>query len=97
MAPVERLAGPDGAMYDLAQSSSSKTGYKNVVELRPGQFHAKPSVGGKQVQLPGEACKTAQEAALRLAVYMTNPYPITTKNPGRAARGEGTVRRLAYA
>jgi len=94
---MEQAVGPGGVTYELERSSGSKTGYKNVVELRPGQFHAKPSVDGKQVQLPGDACNTAQEAALRLAIYKANPYPITKKNPGRAARGEGTVCRLAHA
>ena len=74
----------------LALSSKSATGYKCVVEERKGEFHAKitPVRGGGQAFLPGGACKTAQEAALRLAKYKANPQPIEVKK--RAA--DGTVK-----
>ena len=38
---------------------------------------------------PGEGCQTAQEAALRVAKYNANPYPIEKKDSGRAPKGEG--------
>ena len=84
---MEPFTAQDGTVYELETSRKSANGYKNVVELRPGQFHAKPTVGGKQVTLPGPACTTAQEAAVRLAVYKANPYDIPKQNPERAARG----------
>ena len=94
---MEPFTAQDGTVYELETSGKSATGYKNVVEPREGQFHAKPTVDGKQVTLPGPACKTAQEAAVRLAVYKASPYPIVKQNPDRAARGEGHVRRRAHA
>jgi len=87
----------EGVTYELELSSKCTTGYKSVFEPRPGQFHAKPTIGGKQTTLPGPACKTAQEAALRLAMYKVSPQPIVKKHPERAARGEGKVCRLACA
>ena len=61
----------NGVVYQLEKSSASQTGYLHVVEPRPGQFHAKLKLPGetKQSFLPGAACKTAQEAALRVAKY----------------------------
>ena len=68
----------DGIIYELELSEVAKTGYKNVVELRSGQFHAKfvPEKGGEQVTLPGPACKSAKEAAIRLAKYLKDPQPL---------------------
>lgn len=85
----------EGTTYELELSHHSKTGYKSVVEVRAGEFHVKitQEKGGGQVTLPGPACKTAKEAALRLAMFKLNPQPIIKKE--RARRGEGKVRRHA--
>ena len=37
--------------------------------------------------LPGAGCDTAQETALRLAIYAAAPYEIDKKNPNRAEKG----------
>ena len=66
-------------------------GYLSVVQPRDGEYHAKVSVDGGQHMLPGPACKTPQEAALRLAKYEAAPFPIIKKDPDRAAKGDGRV------
>ena len=90
--PAELLE-DGGVMWRLKLSKKNKNGggYLNVVEPRPGEFHAKPKIGGKQETLPGGACKTAKEAALRFAKYEASPYPIIKKDPDRAAKGFGKV------
>ena len=74
---MEQVTDGDGITYEL-ELGKGKTGYKNVVELRAGQFHAKfvPEKGGEQVTLPGPACKSAKEAAIRLAKYLKDPQPL---------------------
>ena len=42
--------------------------------------------------LPGAGCDTAQETALRLAIYAAAPYEIDKKNPNRAEKGAAKVR-----
>ena len=46
---MEQVTADDGITYEL-ELGKGKTGYKNVVELRPGQFHAKfvPDKSGDQ-------------------------------------------------
>ena len=83
----------DGVLYQLQLSDNSATGYQGVYVPHAGKgFHAKvtPVTGGGQVTLPGEACATPELAALRLAKYKLNPYPIEKKQE-RAKRGEAQV------
>ena len=81
-----------GVVYQLQLSSKKTHGYKCVEEVRPGEFHAKTTLvkSGGQVTLPGPACKTAREAALRLAMHIADPKLIIKQE--RARRGEGKVR-----
>ena len=85
----------NGVVYQLEKSSASQTGYLHVVEPRPGQFHAKLKLPGetKQSFLPGAACKTAQEAALRVAKYKADPQALVKSEP--AVRRQPKVRCLA--
>ena len=91
---MEEVAGPDGKTYKLERCDNKST-YKHVVELRPGQFHAKITIEkcGGQVIIPGRACATAKEAALRLAMYKANPQPIVKKEHApRGTAGDKKVR-----
>ena len=86
----------DGVLYVLEKSKNknTKTGYEGVYTPRPGQYHAKLRLdlsSTKQTTIPGPACKSAKEAALRLAKYKANPYPIEKKDPSRADKGQGKV------
>ena len=89
-----------GVDYELQLSkkpSEKNGGYVGVVK-QGNLFHGKLTLsrGAGQTMLPGDGCKTAQEAALRIAKYRAEPYLIPTKNPERAAKGESKakVRRL---
>ena len=81
----------------LKLSSKSKTGYECVIKVREGEYHAKLKVRGERGQrtLPGKACATPREAAIRLAQWRAAGCPQLEKtnwwcNSGaRAARGEG--------
>ena len=90
----EQMASPGGTIYNLKRSSA-KFGYEGVFEPHKGQgYHAKlrldDSKGVKaQTTIPGPACKTPKEAALRLAKFRAAPFEIVKKDPGRAARGDG--------
>ena len=90
----------DGVVYELELSRRSTTGYKNVIKVRGGEFHAKPTPvkGGGQVTLEGPGCKTAREAALRLAKWKASEQPIVKEKKPRAARGQGAkvCRRLLF-
>ena len=95
--PVEQVE-HDGVMYELQLSekpSSKNGGYVGVVK-QGNHFHAKITIfcGKGQTMIPGPGCNTAQEAALRLAVYKAAPYNIEKKNQERATRGKGKVCRL---
>ena len=85
-----------GVEYKLRLSKSNKKGggYMNVVNVRDkGEYHVKIKVaGGGQQMLPGKACTTPQEAALRDAKFFANPHAIVKKDPFRAKKGEGKVR-----
>ena len=86
----------NGTTYFLHTSSKSKTGYLHVVEPRKGHFHVKLKLSpddAKQQYLPGDACKTPQEAALRYAKYLADKPSFTKKEP--AVRRQRKVRRLA--
>ena len=89
--PKVELLEEGGVVWQLKLSTKNKKGggYLNVVQPRDGEYHAKPKVGGVQQTLPGKACKTAKEAALRLAKFEAAPHPIVKKDPTRAAKGEG--------
>ena len=84
-----------GVEYKLRLSKSNKKGggYMNVVNVRDkGEYHVKIKVaGGGQQMLPGKACTTPQEAALRYAKFLANPHAIVKKDPFRAKKGEGKV------
>ena len=95
--PVEQVE-HDGVMYELQLSekpSSKNGGYVGVVK-QGNHFRAKITIfcGKGQTMIPGPGCNTAQEAALRLAVYKAAPYHIEKKNQERATRGKGKVCRL---
>ena len=86
----------NGVVYQLVKSSASRTGYLHVVEPRKGHFHVKLKLNpddAKQQYLPGDACKTQQEAALRYAKYLADKPSFTKKEP--AVRRQRKVRRLA--
>ena len=93
--PVERVE-HDGVIYELELSnkpSLQNGGYVGV--FKPGNhYHSKITIfkGEGQTTLPGPGCKTAKEAALRLAMYKEEPYEIEKKNPDRAAKGASKVR-----
>ena len=84
------MASPGGTLYTL-KKGTGKLGYEGVFEPHKGKgFHAKLRLdkdSKEQTTLPGEACTTPREAALRLAKYESNPYPIVKKE--RAPKGKG--------
>ena len=86
--------GPDG--LKLERSAAPKgTGYK-AVKLIHGKYYAKASVEpypAPQRTLPGGGWETAREAAIHLARYLANPYPLPAKRVQRP-RGQGIVRAL---
>ena len=95
MAPSVELLEFGGVTYELKLSnkpSENNGGYVGVVKQH-NLFHAKITIykGEGQTMLPGPGCVTAQDAALRLAMYAADPYDIEKKNPERAAKGEGKV------
>ena len=85
----------DGTTWQLKRGPNKKgEGYLGVAQPRTGEFHARVNVAGMtdgQQLVPGKACKTAQEAALRYAKYMAAPFPIRKKNPDRAEKGHAKV------
>ena len=91
---MEPYVDDNGVVYQL-ETSKSHTGYLHVVEPRPGQFHAKLKRPGETTQrfLPGAACKTAQEAALRVAKHKADPQAFAKSEP--AVHRQPKVRRLA--
>ena len=98
LAPSSRMTEPfedGGVVYQLKLSRKSNTGYECVVEVRPGEYHAKAtgSSGGGQVMLRGPACKTPKEAALRLAKHRANALPIEKKTPRTANAGKRVCRQ----
>ena len=85
------MSSPGGTVYML-KKGTGKLGYEGVFEPHKGRkgFHAKLRLdphSKDQTTLPGAACQTPEEAALRLARFVANPFPIFKKE--RAARGEG--------
>ena len=95
--PVEQVE-HDGVMYELQLSekpSSKNGGYVGVVK-QGNHFHAKITIfcGKGQTMIPGPGCNTAQEAALRLAVYKAAPYHISRRRT-RSALREARARCVA--
>ena len=97
MLEAERVE-DDGIWYELPlskKSSDNNGGYEGV--FKPGNFfHSKVTLskGGGQTTLPGQGCRTAREAALRIAKFKAAPYEIEKKNPERDPKGEGKVLAL---
>ena len=92
------MASPGGTLYTLAKSDG-KHGFEGVFAPHgPDKgFHVKLRLDPNskrtrrkfqdQTQIPGPACMTSREAALRLAKYRANPFPIEKK--ARVAKGDG--------
>ena len=91
----EQMASPGGTIYNLKRSSvlGAKFGYEGVFEPHKGQgYHAKlrldDSKGVKaQTTIPGPACKTPKEAALRLAKFRAAPFEIVKKRSWPCCQG----------
>ena len=83
-------------MLQLAKSSKSKNGYLNVVEPHTGQFYPKKKLdgesGSKKMKTFGTKCGTAREAAIKLAEYLYEPYPLPVAGP-RAAYGSKNMEK----
>ena len=95
---AEELFEEDGTTYKLnlsAKPSEQNGGYQGV-QKKGNTYYAKitPAPGAAQQFIPNVACKTAQLAALGIAKYWAAPYPIEKKDPDRAGKGFGKVRRL---
>ena len=92
---VERVE-LNGVTYKLQLSSKpspNNGGYVGVVK-QGRLFHAKITIykGEGQTMLPGAGCDTAQEAALRLAMFKKAPYEIEKRRPDLAPKGAPKVR-----
>ena len=65
------------------KSSSSKTGYFNIVENHPGKFYAKKKLdderGSKKMKIFGTGKGTPREAAIFLAEYLDSPFDINDR------------------
>ena len=95
----EQMASPGGTIYNLKRSSvlGAKFGYEGVFEPHKGQgYHAKlrldDSKGVKaQTTIPGPACKTPKEAALRLAKFRAAPLVSRSSKKGSwpCCQGDG--------
>ena len=88
------VTSPGGTKWRLKRNENNPSGdcILGVQRRKAGQYHAKVKVDGMtdgQQFVPGKFCKTAQEAGLRYAKYMANPYPIVKKDPDRAEKGHG--------
>ena len=90
---------PDGVVLQLAKSSKSKNGYLNVVEPHTGQFYPKKKLdgesGSKKMKTFGTKCGTAREAAIKLAEYLFEPYPLPEAGP-RAAYGSKNMEKYLF-
>ena len=79
-------------MYAL-KKGSGKFGYEGVTAPHGPEkgYYARPPkelTNGTQQFIPGGACKTPAEAALRRAKFMVAPFEIVKQDPERAAKGE---------
>ena len=86
-----------GVTYELKLSkkpSARNGGYEGVVK-QGRLFYAKPTLkrGAGQTMLPDGGFGSAQQAALKIAKYWLAPYVVEKKNPDRAGKGKGKVRR----
>ena len=91
----EQMASPGGTLYTL-KKGMGKYGYEGVYAPHdPSKgFHVKMRLDEEskyQTTLPGLACGTAKEAALRLAKFRAAPFEIVKKEPDRAPKGESKV------
>jgi hypothetical protein len=90
MTEPEHMSSPGGTVYTL-KTGTGKFGYEGVFEPHKGKgYHAKLRLdpdSKDQTTLPGAACQTPEEAALRLARFVAKPVPIVKKE--RAAKGAG--------
>lgn len=88
----DELASPGGNVYPL-KKGTGKFGYEGVYAPHGPEkgFHVKLRLNEnskEQTTIPGPACKTAKEAALRGAMFRAAPFEITKKDPERAPRRE---------
>lgn len=89
----------DGEAFEVELKPGSKTGYKGVREVRPGEFQAylyQPDryKEGKQQLLHVTTCSTPREAAWWRAGCIEKGVPLKSPKK-RARRGEGEVRCAA--
>lgn len=89
----DQLASPGGKLYTL-KKGKGQYGYEGVTAPHgPDKgYHARPPkdmTNGKQQFIPGAACKTPEEAALRRAKFVAAPFDIVKQDPDRAPKGEG--------
>jgi hypothetical protein len=94
----DELSSPGGTAYALKKGSGT-FGYEGVLAPHgPWKgFHARPPAAmtnGKQMFIPGPACKTPSEAALRRAKFMAAPFEIVKQDPDRARKGEAKKRSM---
>ena len=85
------MASPGGTVYTL-KKGTGKLGYEGVYAVADGKFHVKlrlDAASRNQTTIPGEALSSPAEAALRLAKFRANPYPIVRKDSSRAPKGQG--------
>ena len=88
----DELASPGGNVYPL-KKGTGKFGYEGVYAPHGPEkgFHVKLRLNEnskEQTTIPGPACKSAKEAALRGAMFRAAPFEITKKDPERAPRRE---------
>ena len=89
----DQMASPGGTVYTLKQGAG-KHSYEGVFAPHGPEkgYHVKLRLDRNskdQTTLPGPACSTPQDAALRLARYRAAPYEIVKHNPDRAPKGRG--------
>ena len=83
-------------VYERALSQKNSTGYENVYASKPpGQFYTPSSAASTRLsprRCFRAGCASAQEAALRIAMYKASPVPITQNQKKRAHRGKVRLR-----
>ena len=89
---------PDGRQLKLLKSTKSKTGYYNVVEIRPGAYYPKKKLddkpNSKKMKTFGTKSDTAIGAAIKLAEYSAAPYELPVAGPRVAYGSRNTVKYL---
>ena len=89
----EQMASPGGTLYTL-KKGKGQYGYEGVTAPHGPEkgYHARPPIdmtNGKQQFIPGAACKTPEEAALRRSKFLAAPFDIVKQDPDRASKGKG--------